>query len=370
MYVQFVRRGKRMQAKYQRIAEDIRERINSGEYKINDAIPSELQLQKEYTVSRHTIRQGIALLVNEGYLRKEKGSGTYVDNSFKGERHMMSENKTIGVITTYVSDYIFPSIIRGIEKTLSSKGYSLLLSSTNNSYQQEKECLEKMMQQNVQALIVEPTKSNQYNPNLALYSQFKNKDIPIVMINAAYEELTIPKIVVNDEVGGFLATDFLIKKNHRKILLITKIDDLQGKYRMKGFIRAYEEHNLALNSEDIITYTTETKKEILRHAVKDILTHNITAVVCYNDDIANDITQLLLEQNVSIPEDISVIGNDNSALSKVGGIQLTTLTHPQEEMGVAAANCLLEAIQTGKELEDIIYLPEIIDRSSVKEWPL
>lgn len=357
----------KMIAKYQQIADDLRQKINLQVFKMNEAIPSEFQLQKQYEVSRHTIRQAISLLVNEGYLRKEKGSGTYVDNVFKQEVRAFEENKTIGVITTYVSDYIFPTIIRGIEKTLSENGYSLLLSSTNNNYQQEKDCLEKMMQQNVQGLIIEPTKSNQYNPNLALYTQLRDQGVPIVMINATYEELSIPRISVNDELGGFLATDYLMKQNHRNILLITKIDDLQGKYRMKGFIRASEENKIMFKSENIMTYTTETKNEILKQAVEQIGTYHFTGVVCYNDEFASELSQKLIEKNISIPDDISIIGNDNSTLGKMGSIALTTLDHPKEALGVDAANLIVKSIQSESIQDDITYTPKLIERSSVKK---
>jgi GntR family transcriptional regulator of arabinose operon len=356
-----------MVAKYQQIADELRQKINLQAFKMNEAIPSEAEVQNQSEVSRHTIRQAIALLVNEGYLRKEKGSGTYVDNVFKQVAHSFEESKTIGVITTYVSDYIFPPIIRGIENTLSKNGYSLLLASTNNNYQQEKECLEKMMQKNVQGLIIEPTKSNQYNPNLALYTQLREQGIPIVMINAAYEELNIPKISVNDELGGFLATDYLMKKNHRNILLITKIDDLQGKYRMKGFIRASEENKIMFKSENIMTYTTETKNEILSQAVDQIETYHFTGVVCYNDELASELNQKLIEKNFNIPDDISIIGNDNSTLGQMGSIALTTLDHPKEGLGVDAANWILQAIKLGSIQDDIIYTPQLLERSSVKK---
>lgn len=356
-----------MIAKYQQIADDLRQKINLQVFKMNEAIPSEFQLQKQYEVSRHTIRQSISLLVNEGYLRKEKGSGTYVDNVFKQEVRSFEENKTIGVITTYVSDYIFPTIIRGIEKTLSENGFSLLLSSTNNNYQQEKDCLEKMMQQNVQGLIIEPTKSNQYNPNLALYTQLRDQGIPMVMINATYEELSIPRISVNDELGGFLATDYLMKQNHRNILLITKIDDLQGKYRMKGFIRASEENKIMFKSENIMTYTTETKSEMLKQAVEQIETYHFTGVVCYNDELASVLNQKLIEKNINIPDNISIIGNDNSTLGQMGSIALTTLDHPKEALGIDAANWIVKSIQLESIQDDITYTPELIERSSVKK---
>ena len=70
--------------------------------------------------------------------KKRKGSGTYVSNQYQSKASGASANKTIGVITTYISDYIFPSIIRGIESRLNKDNYSLLLASTNNDVEQEK----------------------------------------------------------------------------------------------------------------------------------------------------------------------------------------------------------------------------------------
>jgi len=57
--------------KYQMIADEIKDKIIDQIFKLNEPIPPELQLQKDYQVSRHTVRQAIGLLVNEGYLRKE-----------------------------------------------------------------------------------------------------------------------------------------------------------------------------------------------------------------------------------------------------------------------------------------------------------
>ncbi|MDT2523213.1 GntR family transcriptional regulator [Enterococcus raffinosus] len=355
------------QSKYQTIADELKSRILSGEYKENTAIPPELQLQKDYQVSRHTIRQAIALLVNEGFLRKEKGSGTYVDIKYKQENKAPSNNhKTIGVVTTYLSDYIFPSIIRGIEKTLREKGYSLLLASTNNDFQQEKQCIEKMITQGVEGLIVEPTKSNQYNPNLALYVRLREQGIPMVMINAVYEEISAPFICVDDVESGFLATDYLIKNNHKKLLLVTKIDDLQGKYRMKGFIKACEKSGIQFSPEDIITFETETRKTIFDQVQARLKEEpQITGLVCYNDQVASSLIDRLSANGLQIPQELSVIGNDNSALSKIGNVKLTTLNHPREQMGQDSANWIIEAIEEGREPENILYEPTLIERDSV-----
>ena len=65
----------------------------------------------------------------------------------------------------------------------------------------------------VDGLIVEPTKSNQYNPNLALYVALREQGIPMVMINAAYEELNASYICLDDVKVGFMAAEYLIKKD-------------------------------------------------------------------------------------------------------------------------------------------------------------
>lgn len=356
-----------VKAKYQQIADDIREKIMTEEYQLHEAIPSENQLQQNYQVSRHTIREAIALLVKEGYLRKEKGSGTYVSDAYKTRTMAASEKKTIGVITTYLSDYIFPSIIRGIEKELRENGYSLLLASTNNNPQQERECLLMMMNQGVQGLIIEPTKSNQYNPNLSYYLEFKEKGIPMVMINAYYEELDIPHICVNDTRSGYLTTKYLFQQGHQTIAMITKIDDLQGKYRMKGFIKAHEEAQSSSNPAHIYTYTTETKHLIVQEVLAQLPEIEASAFVCYNDEIANQLVQGISSLGKKVPEDYSVIGEDDSFLSTAGEVRLTTTSHPKEEMGKDAAKWIVQAVTTKKDGSNIFYEPEIIVRDSVKK---
>lgn len=355
-------------AKYQIIADDIKEKIITNVFKENETIPPELQLQKDYQVSRHTIRQSIAQLVNKGYLRKEQGSGTYVDSRYQLVENNISTVKTIGVITTYLSDYIFPSIIRGIESNLRKQGYSMLLASTNNNYHQEKECIEKMIEQGVSGLIIEPTKSNQYNPNLAFYVRLREQGVPLVMINAVYEEINASFICINDTQGGFLATEYLIKKGHERILLVSKIDDLQGKYRMRGFIKACEKYKIPIYPDDILTYETETSSTIVNNILNKLANDlTITGIVCYNDQIATILIESLKESGISVPEDISVIGFDNSYLSQLGDLKLTTFEHPKEKMGEDAANWITSSIKTEQIPENILYEPMIVERDSVQK---
>lgn len=363
-------RNMKSKFQYQVIIDDIKSKILSGEYSILEKIPTESALREEYNVSRHTVRKAILELSNEGFLRSEKGSGTYVSNQYQSKASSNSNNKTIGVITTYISDYIFPSIIRGIEGRLNEDNYSLLLASTNNDVEQEKKALEMMLSYGVDGLIVEPTKSNLYNPNIAYYLSFKENDIPFIMINAHYEELDVPFLVLDDVQSSYLATKELISNGHTQIGLISKMDDLQGKYRMKGYIKALGEDKLRFLPEHVFSYNTETKPELFTN-LKEVLTENrdaLTAIVCYNDEVGFEVSNLCKQLGISIPEELSIIGQDNSYIAKNASIKLTTLTHPQEQMGRDAADWIIKKLQGRNDLpNEYYYQPVLIEGETVKK---
>jgi GntR family transcriptional regulator of arabinose operon len=359
-----------MKPKYQVIIDDIKSKILSGDYIVDQQIPTESSLQEKYQVSRHTVRKAILDLSNEGFLRSEKGSGTYVCNQYQAKSGGNSNNKTIGVITTYISDYIFPSIIRGIEARLNEDNYSLLLASTNNDVEQEKKALEMMLSFGVVGLIVEPTKSNLYNPNIAYYLSFKEQDVPFIMINAYYEELEVPFFCLDDVQSSYLATKELISKGHKQIGLISKTDDLQGKYRMKGYLKAMGEAKLRFNPEQVLSYTTETKQGLSSNLKKFINENKdvLTAIVCYNDEVGLELANVCRQLNISIPDKLSIIGQDNSYIAKNANIKLTTLTHPQEQMGRDAADWLIKKLQGKKDLpKETFYQPLLIKGETVKE---
>ncbi|SFE75383.1 GntR family transcriptional regulator, arabinose operon transcriptional repressor [Paenibacillus algorifonticola] len=356
--------------KYQIIIDDIKSNILSGTYKAGEQISTESALQSSYNVSRQTVRKAILELSNEGFLRSEKGSGTYVSSQYRSRSGGNAAKKTIGVITTYISDYIFPSIIRGIEGRLNEDNYSLLLASTNNDIMQEKKALEMMLSYGVDGLIIEPTKSNLYNPNIAYYLSFKEQEVPFTMINAYYEELEVPFFCLDDVQSSYLATRELIAKGHSQIGIIAKMDDLQGKYRMKGYIKALGEAKLRLHPEQVLSFDTATKPDLSTN-LEEFLNDNrdvLTALVCYNDEVGLEVVNVCRRLGISIPDELSIIGQDNSYIAKNANIKLTTLTHPQEQMGRDAADWVIKNLQGKKDLPTTTYYqPVLIEGETVKE---
>lgn len=343
-------------------------KIEKNDFTLGAKIPSEAELRAQYDVSRHTIRQAISELVNQGYLIKQQGSGTFVSDYYKNQENGNGK-KTIGVITTYLSDYIFPSIIRGIEEELSKHDYSLMLSSTRNNVENERRSLESMMDQNVDGLIVEPTKSNLMNPNLNYYLSLTEKPTPLIMLNASYEELDLPVVALNDEKAGKIATEHLIELGHTNIGIITKSDDLQGKNRLKGYLKALYDAKLTFSNEFIMRYDTEAKSD-LPSLIRIMLEndHLPTAFVCYNDEIAVMLIKEMNEIGKTCPGDISVVSHDDSFYSTtLPSVKLTSVEHPKEELGRRAAQRIVKAVEKGERIDSFIFDPRLIVRESTKD---
>src|SRR5690625_1042985 len=369
------RGGRYMKTKYSIVREYIEKRILDETYMSNEKIESESELMKRFGVSRHTVRLGIGDLVTEGWLYREQGAGTFCADRSKRERQKNNDVKTIAIIATYISDYIFPSIIQGAEARLSEEGYQVSIFSTNNSFEKEKEVLEKVLLQHFDGIIVEPTKSACPNPNITYYLDLEHLNIPYIMINAYYDVLKPYYIAMDDEKGGFLQTEYLMKNGHRHIVGLFKSDDLQGEKRLKGFIHAHREYHVDVNPTNIITYDTEDETDKIKQKLEEILEQDqqITAIACYNDQLAMEVLDVLRKKQLQIPQNISIIGFDDSPLANISEVKLTSIPHPKSEMGKEAANKIIALIQTRQAnkqetapiVESIQYEPKIKERSSV-----
>ncbi|RKL68235.1 GntR family transcriptional regulator [Salipaludibacillus neizhouensis] len=364
-----------MGTKYSNVKDKIKSAILEGYFQPHQKIGSESDLMKQHQVSRHTVRKAIDDLVNEGWLYKKQGVGSFCADRSLNKESAIGIGKNIAVITTYFSDYIFPTIIRGAEAFLSENGYQVTIFSTNNNIDQERRCIEAVISQSFDGLIVEPTKSALPNPNINYYLNLERMRIPYVMINAYYEELEPIHVIMDDVGGGYLQTEHLIKLGHENIIGFFKNDDIQGSKRLKGFIKAHRSAGLPVSPQNIITYTTESKDshpvEELRKKLQN--TQRPTAIVCYNDQLALSLLDVIREMNIQIPEQISIVGFDDSPLSMASEVKLTTIKHPKVNMGIDAAKTILKLIEQNNESSgkfDVVstqYKPELVVRNSTGE---
>ena len=354
--------------KYYRLMEDLKEKILSGEVKAGDKLPSENELSSQYHVSRQTVRKALSILGNEGYIYAEHGRGTFYSELV----HHTRRSKNIAVITTYLSDYIFPRVIQGIDTVLTREGYSIILKNTRNSRTNEAKFLEELLRKEIDGIIIEPSKSQIYCKHINLYEKLEEYGIPYVFIQGCFEQLRDkPHILMDDCGGGYMITKHLIETGHKNIVGVFKSDDIQGQNRHKGYVRALQEGGIPYNPDNIVWFYTEDRVIHPYESIKKMAMEHwpMDSIVCYNDQIAMKVIQALNEAGLRVPEDVSVTGYDNSYMASSGGLKLTTIVHPQETLGEMAAELLLTLIQNKDELKNnkhVLIEPKIIIGNSCR----
>lgn len=346
--------------KSERIAGEVRAAILAGRFRPGERIESENELAARYQVSRQTVRKALATLIEQGYLRAEHGRGTFVtERSRPG-------SKTIAVVITYLADYIFPRVIQGIDQELAEHGYSILLKSTRNSRHLEARYLEELAEKEIDGLIIEPSKSQIFCRHTQLYERFDARGVPYVFIQGCFEAMRDrPHVLLDDAGGAALAARHLLSLGHRRIAGIFKADDTQGVERHRGYVRALQEAGVLYDPDLVLWYHTEDRA-VAPAAGAAVLARRgmMDAAVCYNDEIAVAVIRALENEGLRVPEDISVTGYDNSLLAENFKMGLTTVSHPHEELGRAAARLLLSLI-AGERVETAVILrPELIVRGS------
>ncbi|MDR0671913.1 MAG: GntR family transcriptional regulator [Oscillospiraceae bacterium] len=352
--------------KYRAIVDWAKRYIEENDLTAGEKFYSETELCEIHHVSRQTVRQALAVLERQNILTKKHGSGTFVQTT----RHEKANAiPTVGVIATYFSDYIFPSIVTGIERELAKNNMAMQLTTTHNHVAEETRALQAMLAQGVDGLIVEPSKSGLPNPNTALYDEIRARGIPLIFFNAKYPQSDFPLIAMDDKEAGRCAAEHLISLGHTSVSALLVFDDYQGQLRYKGFVECLMAHGLPIPEERVLWFSTGEWDELFavsKERVTAMLSAS-TAVMCYNDKIAVELLDFCKKAGIRVPEDMSVVGIDDSSLAERCEVPLTSVSHPKQKLGEKSAALLLEMIKTGAQSDQsYLYKPRLIVRASTR----
>lgn len=335
-----------MALKYKIIAEELRNRVFSGVYPPNTMLPTEHELCKEFACSRQTIRYALQCLVDNGLIQRRQGSGSRV---LDVQDLNQNPRRSVAIITTNITDYIFPSVLRQAEAVFSASNCEVLLYATANQVSNERRILQSLLDhKKIDGIMVEGTKTAHPNPNLDLYRKIRQKGIPLVFFHGNYNDLDHCISVLDDNYsGGRMLVEYLASKGHTHIAGIFKYDDIQGHQRYAGYIDALRDLGLPIEDRKVFWYNTEfkealnAKSEIWSHTISPFL-HGCTAVVCYNDQVAKATVEYLQAHHVSIPQQMAVVSFDNSVFSEFGNCRITSLSHDPYNVGQVAAEKLVD----------------------------
>ena len=330
------------EAKYQKIINWVRQEIADGSLRSGDKLPSEKELSERFGLSRQTVRHATGELEAQHIVSRVQGSGTYIG----GVRQLVYEPRymSVAVLSTFYESYIFPPTLKGIERVLSKNGFSMQVSFTDNRVTREREMLLQILEKgNIDGLIVEPAKSALPNPNMDLYREIQERNIPIIFFNASYPQIDAPCVRIDDQAVAQRATQLLLDAGHRKIGAIFKSDDRQGALRYAGYLDAMMSGGGEVHQRHVVWVDTPMTTNL--GAIEDYLFQRIegcSAVMCYNDEVAYQVINLALKRGLRVPQELSIVGIDDSYLAGMGKVQLTSFPHPKEMLGRKVAENLME----------------------------
>ena len=357
--------GADMATKYQLLADRLREELTRNSGQAGYKLPTEQELSRQYRLSRQTVRHALSLLEKEGLIRRRQGSGSYATGRLPGEAP-----RQIAVVTSFLDDYIFPAILHDASDVFSRQGYSTAVYATDNQVSAEREILLRLLEEPVSGLLVEGSKTALPTPNADLYQRLLQTDTPIVFLHGAYAGLDqVPCVADDNYGGGYQLARHLVRKGHREIAGIFKSDDIQGPQRYHGAVSALRDAGLAIRDGRFAWYDTEDRRRLLEGKDRRLLTdflqkrlEGATAVICYNDEIAYHLIQVLLETGRRVPEEVAVVSFDNSYLSQISPVPITSLSH-RSRMGRVAAEQMI-ALLGGEAAHSRFLEWELVARSS------
>lgn len=356
--------------KYKEVYNWVLDNINSGNLKVGQKLPSENELSGRFGLSRQTVRHAVDILEQQKLVSRVRGSGTYVGAGGKTGRQSTRQERymNIAVISTYVDSYIFPPVLRGIERVLSKQGYTTQIAFTGNKVSREQDILNNLIDKDIiDGLIVEPAKSALPNPSLHYYRELRERNVPILCFNSKYPELDLPCVSMNDEQVGKKAVEYLIRAGHQNIGGIFKSDDGQGHLRYKGFLEGMLEAGLRVKDKNVLWLDTEDLVDLERWS--DYLFYRLeecTGIVCYNDEVAYVLSGLCERRGIVIPDQLSIVSIDNSDLSTLAGVRITSLPHPMEALGRKVAENMIRMIENPYFDGNYLFDSDVVERDSVK----
>lgn len=273
---------------------------------------------------------------------------------------------TLGLILPDISNSFFGELAKGAEKTASENNYNIILCNTNDTAEKDYQYLNILLDRGVDGVILVPSGRGKDETTPRCFSLLEKSQKAFVLADRIKPGDRYSGVTLDQEEGGFIATDYLIQNGHQKIGCITgPLGMLNAYLRYQGYKKALEKANIKYNSKLVLegNYHIEDGVELS----KKLFDFGVTAIFACNDLMAYGVYQSAVREGIKVPEELSIVGFDDIFFSQFSEVPFTTIHQPAYEIGSTAVEQVLDLI-TGKKKknEKKIFKPELIIRDSVK----
>ena len=287
----------------------------------------------------------------------------------------LKKTKIIGVFVPEISNEYYSQVISGMEEISNENGYTIVLINTQYDLKKEQNEVEKLTRLFTEGLIF-ISGSGKFGHVISSNSN----NIPMVCVDREIEgEIKCPSVLIKNTEAMIKAVKYLYDVGHKKIGYfghLVRAKEITIMKRYKGYLEGLKNLGLKAYHNNIYIYDNPNSMNINSsyEIYKNYLRNNIdkidaTAIITQNDILAIALIRAFKDRGVKVPEDISVMGFDNIAISQFVDPPLTTTKQPKRELGMQGMRILLDIINKKSTNSEIKYLEtSIVERCSVRKY--
>ncbi|WP_108867792.1 LacI family DNA-binding transcriptional regulator [Aquimarina aquimarini] len=274
---------------------------------------------------------------------------------------------TIGVIIPDISNPWFSKITMRIEEESRKRGYSVFLCNSNGDITIERDALKLLENWSVDGIIIVPI-GIEYKHLLALYKNGK----PLVLVDRFFEDVELPYVSTDDKQGALEANELLINNGHTRIACIQGLRGTsQNTQRVNGYKEAHKKHGIQIDESFIVgsDFGYDNGYNEAKKILKNLKDTQITAIFSTGNQITLGVLKACKEENVKIPEELSLISFDENNYSELLYTPISTVSHIDDEIGNKAIELLFSQIDknTIEESTNVLTPTHLIQRASVQK---
>ncbi|MCG8606053.1 LacI family transcriptional regulator [bacterium] len=278
-------------------------------------------------------------------------------------------DKSIGLIIKDLNNPFYTSIAMGVKEYANSKGYLVFITSSENNHLFEQKFSNLFALKDIKGAIIAPILEGA--AEIEHLFRLKMLNFPIVLLEDI-KGIQANVVSVDNIKAMKEAVKYLIGCGHKKIVHFAGPDNASHTHeRIEGFRHAFSESHLSYSDDMVVPIGAHFEegfdKTVAYFKNRDRRDYP-TAIVCFNDQLASGVIAALKELNIRVPDDISILGNDDIYFAKLYPVALTTIRQPKRELGRKAAEVLIRNIESQEQLpvEKVVLETELIIRQSTR----
>lgn len=319
----------------------------------------------EATVSRVLNgRDGVSEVTRTAVLTALDVLGYERPTKLRGERARL-----VGLVLPELQNPIFPALAEVVTGGLAQRGFTPALCARTIGGVSEAEYVEMLLEHRVSGVIFAGGSYALANAKHDHYRRLTERGLPVVQVNAGVEELGFPRVSTDDAVAVEQAYGHLVSLGHRRIgMVLGPEDHIPSRRKFDAIMVAAS--RLDREPPGDLVERTSFSMEGARSAASKLIGRGVTGILCASDVLALGTVRAARRLGLRVPEDVSVVGYDDSAIMNCTDPPLTTVRQPIESMGQAAVDLLVSQIDgVGVTPDELLFEPELVVRGSTAPAP-